>query len=132
VISNILFQKQNGQIGRPLKRKMGFIIIVQRVVKMDSKQINIVFSTAACESLEKHSNETTEERFTRDFGNRFGGCAMVNDDTTIPVSTYFNTCSKKQITEWIDQWISENSDLTNEFKLKCNVFLENQFKRAQS
>ena len=68
-----------------------------------------------------------EEKFTHDFDSRFGGRAIISDDSTVPFSTKNQTCSKREIIAWIDQWISENGDLTNDFKLNTNAFLKIQF-----
>ena len=99
---------------------MAGIIIVVRNVKM----IKIIFQ------LEK-TFKNPEEKFIHDFGNRFGGCAMISDESNIPFSVINRTCSKNQIRLWIDQWISENGDLNNDFKLSANVFLKNQFEKDQ-
>jgi hypothetical protein len=96
---------------------------------MDSELINVTVSAVLCDALEK-TFENLEEKFAHDFDARFGGCAIIEENR--PFCHQNRTCSKNQIRAWIDQWISENGDLTNEFKLKANAFLENQFKRAQS
>ena len=67
-----------------------------------------------------------EEKFAHDFDSRFGGRAIVSE-STMPFSILNHNCSKREIIAWIDQWISENGDLTNDFKLNTNAFLKIQF-----
>ena len=80
-------------------------------------------------SIEK-TFKNLEQKFTNDFDSRFGGCVIISDELNIPFSIQNRTCSKNQVRLWIDQWISENGDLNNDFKLNANVFLKLQFKKV--
>ena len=78
----------------------------------------------------KKTFKNPEEKFIHDFDNRFGGYAIISDESTMPFSSLNRTCSKNQVRLWVDQWVSENVDLNNDFKRNANVFFKNQFKEA--
>lgn len=98
-------------------------------MKIKSSLININLSiTVIPEKLNPSVN--LEKKFQKDFDERFGGLVIVDDETAMKANMLRTTCSRRQIRIWIDQWISRNADLDDDFKRTADAFLEKQFKRS--
>lgn len=70
-----------------------------------------------------------EEKFQKDFDERFGGMMIVEDISTLSHPMRNNAVDRWHIRTWIDQWILNNADLDNDFKRAVDAFLEKQFNR---
>lgn len=99
-------------------------------MKVNSALININSSIVKIPEKSNHS-VNPEEKFQKDFDERFGGCLIVDDVSYLPLVSINQAVDRRVIRAWVDHWIFENSDLDDDFKRTADAFLENQFNQAK-
>ncbi len=70
-----------------------------------------------------------EEKFQKNFDEKFGGFIIVDDVSMLSLSDRQNAVDRWHVKAWIDQWVMNNGDLNENFVSNANSFLESQFKR---
>jgi len=70
-----------------------------------------------------------QEKFTKDFNNRFARKAMVSDDSLgrICGEQSQHVCSRGQIKEWINNWAVINTTREDKFMQNVDIFIDAKF-----
>ena len=90
----------------------------------------IISVTQTTQTTKTTENLTIEERFQKDFNDRFSGKMMVSNELKNQIYGFEsrNICSREQINEWIKQWTAANKPIERNFIQNVNTFIALQFK----